>query len=103
MKFHKIIFVDATIPVNERKMYVEQKLRRDRDIGGNLKILREKNNISQEKLCALLQSRGCDIGRSTYAKYENGELNIKVSVLIELRKIYNCSYDDFFEGLDTQE
>ena len=82
---------------------MEQKLRRDRDIGSNLKSLREKHNISQEKLCALLQSRGCDIGRSTYAKYENGELNIKVSVLIELRKIYDCSYDDFFEGLDAQQ
>lgn len=82
---------------------MEQKLRRDRNIGNNLKVLREKHNISQEKLCALLQQRGCDIGRSTYAKYENGELNIKVSVLMELRKIYNCAYDDFFEGLDIQE
>ena len=76
---------------------MEQKLRRDRNLGSNLKILREKYDISQEKLCALLQNRGCDIGRSTYAKYENGELNIKISVLIELRKIYNCTYDDFFE------
>lgn len=82
---------------------MEQKLRRDRNIGNNLKALREKNNISQEKLCALLQRRGCDIGRSTYAKYENGELNIKISIFIELRKIYNCTYDDFFEGLDIQE
>ena len=38
-----------------------------------------------------------------YAKYENGELNVKVSVLIELKKIYNRSYDDFFVGLDTSE
>ena len=82
---------------------MEQKLRRDRNIGNNLKNLREKYDISQEKLCVLLQHRGCDIGRSTYAKYENGELNIKVSVLIELRKIYGCAYDDFFEGLDTQK
>ncbi len=82
---------------------MEQKLRRDRNIGNNLKVLREKYDISQEKLCALLQNRGCDIGRSTYAKYENGELNIKISVLIELRKIYDWSYDDFFEGLDVQE
>ena len=83
------------------KRHMEQKLRRDRNIGCNLKILREKHNISQEKLCSLLQQRGCDIGRSTYAKYENGELNIKISVLIELRKIYGCEYDDFFEGLDS--
>lgn len=60
---------------------MEQKLRGDREIGSNLKFLREKHNISQEKLCSLLQRCGCDIGRSAYAKYENGELNIKVSVL----------------------
>ena len=28
------------------------------------------------------------------------ELNIRISVLIELKKVYGCSYDDFFEGLD---
>lgn len=70
-------------------------------MGDNLRVLREKLGISQEKLCAELQRRGCDIGRSTYAKYESGELNIKVSVIIELKKIYNCSYDDFFAGLDV--
>lgn len=69
-------------------------------MGENLRILRENHDISQEKLCAELQRRGCDIGRSTYAKYEAGELNIKISVLIELKKIYSCSYDDFFYGLD---
>ena len=79
---------------------MEQKIRRDRNMGDNLRRLRMEKDISQEKLCAELQRRGCDIGRSTYAKYEAGELNIKASVIIELRKIYNCSYDEFFEGLD---
>ena len=36
-------------------------------------------------------------------KYESGELNIRASVLIELRKIYGCSYDAFFEGLENPE
>lgn len=80
---------------------MEQKIRRDRNMGDNLKKLRLEHNISQEKLCAELQRHGCDIGRSTYAKYEAGELNIRASVIIELKKIYNCSYDDFFEGLDV--
>ena len=80
---------------------MEQKIRRDRNIGDNLRRLRLDHDISQEKLCAELQRRGCDIGRSTYAKYEAGELNIRASVMIELKKIYNCSYDDFFEGLDV--
>lgn len=69
-------------------------------MGDNLRKLRLNYGISQEKLCAELQRRGCDIGRSTYAKYEAGELNIRASVIIELKKIYNCLYDDFFEGLD---
>ena len=82
---------------------MEQKIRRDRNMGDNLRRLRIDKGISQEKLCAELQRRGCDIGRTTYAKYEAGELNIRVSVIIELRKIYNCTFDDFFEGLDTCE
>lgn len=80
---------------------MEQKLRRDRCIGDNLRALRDRHGISQEKLCAELQLRGCDIVRSGYAKYESGELNVRVSVLMELKKIYNCSYDDFFAGLDV--
>ena len=79
---------------------MEQKIRRDRNMGDNLRRLRMHKGISQEKLCAELQRRGCDIGRSTYAKYEAGELNIRASVMIELRKIYDCAYDEFFEGLD---
>ena len=79
---------------------MEQKIRRDRNMGENLRRLRGDAGLAQEKLCAELQRRGCDIGRTTYAKYEAGELNIRASVIIELRKIYNCSYDDFFVGLD---
>ncbi|NCE65093.1 XRE family transcriptional regulator [Pseudoflavonifractor sp. 524-17] len=80
---------------------MEQKIRRDRDLGSNLKRLREAHHISQENLCAELQRRSCDIGRSTYAKYEAGQLNIRASVLIELKKIYGCTYDEFFQGLDS--
>ena len=80
---------------------MEQKLRRDRSMGANLKKLRLEHKLSQEKICAELQQRGCNIGRTTYEKYESGELNIRISVLIELRKIYNCAYDAFFDGLDN--
>lgn len=68
-------------------------------MGDNLRRLRNAFDYSQEKLCAELQRRGCDIGRTTYAKYETGELNIRISVLVELRKIYSCTFDDFFADL----
>ena len=71
-------------------------------MGDNLRRLRAQSGLSQEKICAELQRRGCDIGRTTYAKYESGELNIRASVIIELKKFYRCSFDDFIEGLDTE-
>ena len=67
---------------------MEQKLRRDRNMGDNLRKLRIGHDLSQEKLCAKLQLYGCDIGRTTYAKYEAGELNIRISVLLALKNIY---------------
>ena len=82
---------------------MEQKIRRDRNMGDNLRRLRLARRISQEKLCAELQRRGCDIGRTTYAKYEAGELNIRVSVIMELRKFYSCDYGAFFDGLDEPQ
>ena len=82
---------------------LEQKLRRDRCMGDNLRKLRRARGLSQEKLCEKLQLYGCDIGRSTYEKYESGELNIRISVLIALKKIYSCTFDDFFEGLDSEQ
>lgn len=63
---------------------MEQKLRRDRNLGDNLR-------------------RGCDIGRTTYAKYEAGERNVRVSVLLALKKLYGCPFDAFFAGLDTAD
>lgn len=81
---------------------MEQKIRRDLNMGNNLSRLRYISGLSQEKLCAELQRRGCDIGRTTYAKYESGELNIRVSVIVTLKNLYNCSYDEFFAGLECE-
>ena len=80
-----------------------QKIRQDRIIGDNLRDLRNKNGLSQEKLCAELQRKGCDIARSAYAKYEAGELNVKVSVILALKELYNCQFDDFFKGLEIEQ
>lgn len=98
--YHTIQMVATNIGQKMDGMIMEQKIRRDLNMGDNLRRLRFNSGLSQEKLCAELQRRGCDIGRTTYAKYEAGELNIKASVIVTLRKIYSCSYDDFFQGLD---
>ena len=66
-----------------------------------MRRLRNAGGLSQGKLCAELQRRGCDIGCTTYAKYEAGEFNVRVSVLLALKRLYGCPYDAFFAGLDT--
>lgn len=82
---------------------MERKIQCDRQLGGNLRRLRQAAGMSQEKICAALQLRGCDIGRSTYAKYEAGELSIRESVLRALCEIYGCAYGAFFAGTDEGE
>ena len=82
---------------------MEQKLRRDLNMGMNLRRLRIAHGYSQESLYIELQRRGIDIGRSAYQKYEEGRLNVKISVLIALKSLYECSYDDFFSGLAPEE
>ncbi len=68
-------------------------------MGDNLHKLRLDHALPQEKPGAELQRCGCDIGRSTYEKYKTGELNIRISVLMTLKEIYACPYDDFFANL----
>ncbi|MCD7947696.1 MAG: helix-turn-helix domain-containing protein [Oscillospiraceae bacterium] len=76
-----------------------QKLRQDVNMGKNLRILRMKAQLTQSQVAAKLQVSGSDITRSVYSRYETGELNIKASDLIRLKKIFYCQYDDFFVGL----
>ncbi len=54
------------------KAELEEKIRQNPNVSGNLRRLRDAHGFSQEKVCAALQLRGCDIGRTTYARYESG-------------------------------
>ena len=73
---------------------MEQKIRRDRNMGDNLRRLRNDAGLSQEKLCAELQRRGCDIGRTTYAKYE-AKRKPELDVIIQLAALYGVSVEIF--------
>lgn len=82
------------------KAELEEKIRQNPSVSGNLRRLRDAHGFSQEKVCAALQLRGCDIGRTTYARYESGDANVRAGVLMELKKLYACEYDEFFAALD---
>ena len=53
-----------------------------------LRNLREDNDYSQKQIAEMLY-----IDQSTYSRYENGLLDIPLSILIKLSNIYNVSID----------
>lgn len=80
-------------------MCVEQKIKQDFCIGKNIRALRNAAGLTQEQVAAKLQVENVDITRDFYAHIESGAYNIRVSELAALRRIFNCSYDAFFQGI----
>lgn len=66
-------------------------------IGNNIRILRERANLTQEMLSARLQTQGCDITRSALAKIEVGQRHLYPDEILKLKMILNVSYDEIFD------
>ncbi|MBS5387212.1 MAG: helix-turn-helix transcriptional regulator [Clostridiales bacterium] len=74
-------------------------INQDISIGSNLKVLRQKAGLSQEAAAAKLQIMGFTMSREVISQMELGKHNIRISVLLALRDIYNVQIQDFFDGL----
>ena len=59
-----------------------------KEVGQRLKQLREEHNYSQTQVAEYL-----GIDQSNLSKIERGERNFKLSSLIKLCSLYNCSQD----------
>ena len=68
----------------------------ERQIGDNIRQLREKAGLTQEQLSANLQLRGCDITRSAVAKIEAGQRHIYPDKIILLKEILHATYEEIF-------
>lgn len=77
-----------------------QKIRPDMDIGRNISYLRQRAGLTQDQTIARLQLMGIKISKSSYAKIETNRMNIKVSELIALCKIFCADISEFFQGLN---
>lgn len=77
-----------------------QKIRPDMDIGRNISYLRQRAGLTQDQTIARLQLMGIKISKSSYAKIETNRMNIKVSELIALSKIFCADISEFFQGLN---
>ncbi|MFR9284977.1 MAG: helix-turn-helix domain-containing protein [[Clostridium] scindens] len=69
----------------------------------NLRRLRNESGLSQYELEKEMNFRGSTISRSTYAKIERGERNLKVHDLVILQDIYGVDYSEFFVGIKIEK
>lgn len=70
----------------------------EKQIGYNIRKLRENTGMTQETLATKLQLNGCDITRSAVAKIEVGQRHLYPDEIILIKKILNVEYDDIFES-----
>ena len=70
----------------------------EKQVGKNIKYLRERAEITQDILAAKLQLNGCDITRSSIAKIEVGQRHLYPDEIIQLKTLLNCSYEELLEG-----
>ncbi len=69
----------------------------EKQIGQNIRRLRESAKLTQEQLSARLQVRGCDITRSALAKIEVGQRHLYPDEIILLKEILKVSYEDILQ------
>lgn len=75
------------------------KIRPDRDIGANIQKARKNKGLTQDQTIAKLQLMEIEMTRSTYAKIETNRINIRVSELVALSKIFDVDFNFFFNNL----
>ena len=69
----------------------------EKQIGNNIRKIREKINMTQEMLATKLQLSGCDITRSAVAKIEVGQRHLYPDEIILIKEILNTTYEEIFK------
>ena len=68
----------------------------EKRVENNIRVLREKQNMTQELLAAKMQLGGCDITRSAVAKIEVGQRHLYPDEVILIKGILEVTYDEIF-------
>lgn len=69
----------------------------EKQMGRNIRHIREEKGMTQELLSAKLQLAGCDITRSAVAKIEVGQRHIYPDEIHHIRQILDTTYEELFE------
>jgi len=72
----------------------------DYKLGNTISKLRRSRSLTQEQTIAKLEVMGVSVSKSRYAKIETDRINIRVREMVALKRIFKCSFNDFFDGLE---
>ena len=68
----------------------------EKQVGNNIRVLREKAGLTQDCVATKMQLGGCDITRSAVAKIEVGQRHLYPDEIILLKNILKVKYEDIF-------
>ena len=71
----------------------------EKEIGNNIRKIREGMGMTQEMLSTKLQLAGCDITRSAVAKIEVGQRHLYPDEIILIKEILGTDFDAIFYGV----
>ena len=71
----------------------------EKEIGNNIRKIRESIGMTQEILSTKLQLAGCDITRSAVAKIEVGQRHLYPDEIILIKEILGTDFDSIFYGV----
>lgn len=69
-------------------------------IGSKIKELRKEQKLSQEFLCARMQTMGYKMSRSDISKIENGKKFISDFEVLGFAKAFKITISKLYEGLE---
>ena len=76
---------------------MEQKIKQDIFIGGNIREIRLQRGMKQTELVRQLQLRGVNMTRETLVKIERGIQHIQASQLRGIRDALQTTYDELLK------
>lgn len=71
----------------------------EKEIGNNIRKIRESIGMTQDLLSAKLQLQGCDITRSAIAKIEVGQRHLYPDEIILIKEILCTDFESIFYGM----
>ena len=72
----------------------------EKEVGNNIRKIRENKGMTQEMLSTKLQLAGCDITRSAVAKIEVGQRHLYPDEIILIKEVLGTEFDSIFYGVE---